>query len=369
MTIYTRAWTSQSQDKVASGTRWMRTRASCLLSSMSSSFRPIAPAMDNPYAATCNPPRRAKRTLPDDLSPVSSDDDDENEDAPQNPPPKRRGRRPGTLSRAAREAQRKINHSLIEKARRTKINDALATLRELVPPEYKRPSESHPDDSDDDDLDPKRQRQKPKAPAEKEFKLEILVRTVAYLQDLTDRVKQLEHDGCPRCSERISFAADRKRRSDTHDAPTSPASSIALPSISTWLPEDQRSILLTPSQSPAFDPILIARTSQLPTPPTSGTCAPATTGFQIPPVLTLPSPKTFLPPTTTHIQPRFSGFSSRPRQSPVLSPTYTPDDETAASLLLRISSTSPRTATRPDAKHASGYALTPSQLLGLSAER
>lgn len=336
---------------------------------MSSPFRPIAPAdphMDV-YAASCNPPRRAKRLR----SPSLPEDDDHT----QNPPQKRRGRRPGTLSRAAREAQRKINHSLIEKARRTKINDALATLRELVPPEYKRPSESPPDDSDDDD----KPRQKSKVSGEKEFKLEILVRTVAYLQDLTDRVRQLEHNGCPRCSEPISLAADDSHprgRCDAQDAGVSRASSVAphsrLPSISTWLPsavEDQRH-LLTPSQSPVFDPSVCARSAQLPTPPASASCAPATTGFQIPPLLTLPSPSTFLPPTTTHMQPRFSGFTPRAKPSPVLSPVYTPDDETAASLLLRMSTTSPRTASsaRPvEADTSAGYALTPSRLLGLGA--
>ena len=300
----------------------------------SSSFRPIAPAQPmHVYAASCNPPRRAKRARScEPVSPLSS---------PSQPdePPKRRGRRPGTLSRAAREAQRKVNHSLIEKARRTKINDALATLRELVPP-----AES-PDDSDDDEP-----RHKPRA--EKEFKLEILVRTVAHLQELTDRVRQLEHGGCPRCSEPISHP--KKRRCDSP-----PAAPHTLPSISAWLPssvEDQRSLLLTPSHSPVFD--TSARPTQLPTPPASAICAPATAGFPLPPVLTLPSPSTLLP--TTHMQPRFSGFTTRAKPSPVASPVYTPDDETAASLLLRMSA-------RPveDAE----YALTPSRLLGLSAER
>ena len=328
------------------------------------------------YSATCNPPRRAKRRRSDvSLSPLSSpshpdDDDDDDDDTltPPNPPPKRRGRRPGTLSRAAREAQRKINHSLIEKARRTKINDALATLRDLVPPEYKRPLESHPDDSDDDDPDPKKQRPKSKTPAEKEFKLEILIRTVAYLQDLTDRVKQLEHDGCPRCSEPISFVPGdvEKRRCDTQDAATCRDSSVSrLPSISAWLPEDH---LHTPSQSPIFDTTATARATQLPTPPISATCAPATTGFQMPPVLTLPSPRTLLPPSTTHIQPRFSGFTPRAKHSPLSSPIYTPEDETAASLLLRMSTTSPHTAgvtpVRPVEADTS-YALTPRRLLGL----
>ncbi|KAH0831278.1 hypothetical protein J3R83DRAFT_13913 [Lanmaoa asiatica] len=358
-----------------------------------SSFRPIAPAepdMDV-YAASCNPPRRAKRLRSDSGPPSSpSQPDDDDNDHPQQPPPKRRGRRPGTLSRAAREAQRKINHSLIEKARRTKINDALATLRDLVPPEYKRAPDNQQDDSDDDELDPKKPSQKPKASGEKEFKLEILVRTVAYLQDLTEKVKQLEQNSCPRCCEPVLDTSSRKSRAEdilSQDVATSRSPSVAprsrLPSIAAWLPssvEDQRP-LLTPSQSPLFDATLGIRSNQLPTPPTSATCAPATAGFPIPPVLTLPSPSTFLPPTTTHLQPRFSGFTPRAnaKASPAASPLYTPDDETAASLLLRISTTSSRTASnvataRPveaDTKHAlsAGYALTPSRLLGLSAER
>ncbi|KIJ64769.1 hypothetical protein HYDPIDRAFT_111362 [Hydnomerulius pinastri MD-312] len=414
-------------------------------------FRPIAPALDSlptnaladidmdVYAASCNPPRRAKRLRSDSnptftppqleaqtsLSPSSSADqgDQDAYDVPQPPPPKRRGRKPGTLSRAAREAQRKINHSLIEKARRTKINDALATLRELVPPEYKRANEAAAEDSDDDEEeDPKKGKTKPKGTGEKEFKLEILVRTVAYLQDLTERIKELEEKGCPRCKEPIPCSGDdkslkRKREShapkanstgngghgkpceDVDSAVTSRSSSLApptsrLPSISAWLPssaEEQRSLLLTPSQSPSFDPVLSGASArpighQLPTPPTSTTFAPSTAGFSMPPVLTLPSPSAFLSPNGSQMQPRFSGFVPRANNkgSPLASPVYTPEDETAASLLLRIStSTSPQASfKKPAASRSSevgqsrddkwkvdtGYALTPSRLLGLTDE-
>src|SRR6266571_1606089 len=44
---------------------------------------------------------------------------------PALPAAAKRGRKPGPLSKSAREAQRRLNHSIIEKARRTKINDAL----------------------------------------------------------------------------------------------------------------------------------------------------------------------------------------------------------------------------------------------------
>ncbi|KAF9470460.1 hypothetical protein BDN70DRAFT_821348, partial [Pholiota conissans] len=76
-------------------------------------------------------------------------------------PPAKRGRKPGPLSRTAREAQRRLNHSIIEKARRTKINDALAALKQLVPVNYGQPQkqaadatgsrEQCNDDEDEDD--------------------------------------------------------------------------------------------------------------------------------------------------------------------------------------------------------------------------
>ncbi|KAH7883067.1 hypothetical protein F5I97DRAFT_1978952 [Phlebopus sp. FC_14] len=351
------------------------------------------------YAASSNPPRRAKRPRADTNADASSSSstpsqpDDDASDAP--PPPKRRGRKPGTLSRAAREAQRKINHSLIEKARRTKINDALASLRQLVPLEYKRANDAPDDDEEDEEYEvTSNGKPKPKGTGDKEFKLEILVRTVAYLQDLTEKVRQLQETGCPSCAEPISCAKDLRtshrkqdtRPSETHSARTSRPS--PLPPISTWLPssvEEQATLPMTPSQSPSFGPLtsgppLRLPVPQLPTPPTSATFSPSSIGFGMPPTLSLP------PPTTspiTQLHPRFSGFTARsnPKRSPLSSPVHTPDDETAASLLLRIStSASPHTSlanpssAQPSktgkegelSQRGSGCALTPSRLLGLT---
>ncbi|KAI5984356.1 hypothetical protein EDD15DRAFT_2177418 [Pisolithus albus] len=374
------------------------------------------------YAASCNPPRRAKRLradsgpLPPESSPSPShpdddDDDNDNDAIPQPPPPKRRGRKPGTMSRAAREAQRKINHSLIEKARRTKINDALATLRQLVPPEYKRAASfEDQDDSDGGDLDPttahksKRQKQRVSSSGEKEFKLEILVRTVAYLQTLTDKVKALERDGCPHCERPISGLTDDSPVGHTHMSvideprPSKPQNLTSqpsrLPSISTWLPA------LTPSQSPSCDlPSAdvggnnnsLPPTTHLPTPPTSATFPPssAISAGALPPALTLPSPGTFLPSAALGSARTFpSGFARATSSTNVSgatatgnpngpnkpmmmmmtvggnnkkgspgssSPTYTPEDETAASLLLRMStSNSPTISTSPQQQSALG---------------
>ena len=186
------------------------------------------------YSASCNPPRRAKRSSTDLFAPPSYTEpraifpmrpyaprpptSSETTLEPP-PPPAKRGRKPGPLSRTAREAQRRLNHSIIEKARRTKINDALATLKELVPVEYGQvkppPAESaDPDDEDEDDDEytegpgTKKAKSKPKGTGkkeekEKEFKLEILVRTVSFLQDLLKRVADLEVTAstpCQNCS-------------------------------------------------------------------------------------------------------------------------------------------------------------------------
>ncbi|KNZ74459.1 hypothetical protein J132_06836 [Termitomyces sp. J132] len=90
-----------------------------------------------PYAASVNPDRRAKQiSTPTErttqrtilLQPASPPSTDGSEFKPNSvrAPVKR-----GPLSRAARETQRKLNHSIIEKARRTKINDALTSLKQL----------------------------------------------------------------------------------------------------------------------------------------------------------------------------------------------------------------------------------------------
>lgn len=121
----------------------------------------------------------------------------------------------------SRETQRKQQHSLIEKARRTKINQALATLRELVP-------------TGTDDHVPNGTPHKKPA-----FKLEILVETVAFLQSLLDRVHTLEAAQSCSCHTPDMFLQPPDRRfqiasilnvdsssdSDTSD-PVSPSSSI-----------------------------------------------------------------------------------------------------------------------------------------------
>ena len=412
-------------------------------------------AVSTTYAASVNPPRRAKKArtdaegssmsppvssqalapqrqrphlLPRDMpsgSPAggsperdSSDDEDEYNPVEPAPTPKRRGRKPGPLSRSARESQRKLNHSRIEKARRTKINETLATLSGLV-------------------NDAEKQRAGGRAPVEceekkgeKEFKLDVLVKTVTYIQELIQRVKTLENRACARCSDSPSHTAPvsppesptfaRKRKVDDvdididvlevvddaddeaepvsspavapHPAPKrrtpssraqskQPSQSPCLPPISSWLP------------NPYIDPSCLSSLpdptgppSHLPTPPLSGSFrAPMSMAAQAPPALVLPGPAHPMlvePASPSFATPamRISVPGRRPSNamSPTVSPSWTPEDETAASLLLQMSS-SPSTsaAVAKQQSRARGPSLemapkatlvqaeTPSSLLGL----
>ncbi|CAE6496206.1 unnamed protein product [Rhizoctonia solani] len=93
------------------------------------------------------------------------------------PPPKaKRGRKPNPGSKSAREALRKESHSRIEKRRREKINETLTTLRELIAE-----GESNT-----------RQQYSPPPGPEREFKLELLERTVVFVQTLLDKTRRLE---------------------------------------------------------------------------------------------------------------------------------------------------------------------------------
>ncbi|PVG01627.1 hypothetical protein CPB86DRAFT_794975 [Serendipita vermifera] len=85
---------------------------------------------------------------------------------------KKRGRKPNPnpYVRSAREAARKASHSVIEKKRRERINQALTELRTLVPAE-ENPGTANPG---------------------KDFKLEVLIRTVSHLKSLVTRVEELE---------------------------------------------------------------------------------------------------------------------------------------------------------------------------------
>ncbi|KAH9990245.1 hypothetical protein BJV74DRAFT_772794, partial [Russula compacta] len=256
----------------------------------------------------------------------------------------RRGRKPSSMSRAARESMRRQNHSRIEKARRTKINEALAMLRDLVPADAGQTLPALGDESaDEDDEDDEfgsvsgntRKPGKNKQRQEKEFKLEILEKAVLYVQELQEKVRVLEVRGCPQCSDMNAPAPHRSKRkreamppSDDYDSHSS-VDVVAdrpvkrLTSVQSILPPIPPATGLPESHTPSLNPI------QLPTPPASVVIGPVASP-QVPPTLRLELP-------LASLSVRNPPVSSQP------SPTWTPEDESIASLLLRIkTSNSPK---------------------------
>ena len=241
-------------------------------------------------------------------------------------------------------------------------------LRDLVPADAGRMlpalGDESPDEDDEDDefgsgSGNTRKPGKNKQRQEKEFKLEILEKAVLYVQELQEKIRVLEARGCPRCSNVNAPAVHRTKRkreamppSDDYDshssvdvvvdrpvkrltslqsilppipatAGTATSSNTRLPSISSWLPKSVAESGLPESHTPSLNPI------QLPTPPASVVIGPVASP-QVPPTLRLELP-------LASLSVRNPPVSSQP------SPTWTPEDESIASLLLRIkTSNSPK---------------------------
>ena len=381
-----------------------------------------------PPSAMANPPRKAKR-----LRELAFREPAGEPAAPlpnlqlraPTPPPSttpRRGRKPaGPLSRSAREQLRKTNHSVIEKRRREKINEALAALRQLVP-----------NDKPDGEKE------------EKEFKLEVLVRTVEYLRMVVARVNKLEAATCQNCGgpfsaavasssslmnggnvtpqtekrkrpledegedrnveddgRRVSFTAAPGQSVISPGDPPAPQPLLRLPSISSWL-YDPPSAAAARS-APAF---------QLPSPPQTVPFAPTNTSTGFLPGLALPPPiePGYQPhpgtPDSARVSPlagparahdrdvpdlpldaprndtacpapdqppaaAHPGAGRRVRARPSSPSPWTRDDRTAASLLLNMSAhraSAPADRAEPHGGRARGVVLeaqTPSSVLGM----
>ena len=336
------------------------------------------------YSASCNPPRRAKRppvvepslstqpshSIPSALNAIIEDD----VPAPLAATPAKRGRKPGPLSRSAREAQRRLNHSIIEKARRTKINDTLATLRQLVPVDYgTSPQSQHEDEEDEDEEDDypdgakRSSKPKPKTAGkreekEKEFKLEILVRTVTFLQDLLKRVDTMENtlSVCQHCGASQSC---KKRKHDDDDDDEQPSKQ---PKVARNAEERPRQVLnphSDPISNPYSNPIPASHSSSVPNVGSpSGARLPSISSWL--PDVTIDDQTASLPQTKSKTPPNLFSYPSPPSSThfdpirtsqvpPVLNlgpvataamvalPPHTSEDESAASLLLQIAKSPP----------------------------
>ncbi|KIJ37026.1 hypothetical protein M422DRAFT_33909 [Sphaerobolus stellatus SS14] len=264
-----------------------------------------------------NPPRKAKRLRELALKEVPTTAMEfqlSNMPGPSQPSssaavpaaPRRRGRKPaGSLSKSAREQLRKTNHSVIEKRRREKINEALAALRQLVPNDK-----------------PTGESKEKKDKEEREFKLEILERTVDYLQKVVARVRTLEQGLCGNCSSTLqsdacpipaqiedSRPAKRRRKEydednqadgdsdDDEDMDEEPTYSRSLSPVPVTMPQQAIDTSSKPNLPSISSWISGAPTSpvfQLPSPPQSVPFAPthvpsgALPGLVLPPPVNLP---------------------------------------------------------------------------------
>lgn len=289
-----------------------------------------------------------RRNAHDEDVPSESDELDGDNDsdyhevaAPPSPTqPKGRPKKSGKTSRSARDSLRRQNHSRIEKARRTKINEALDTLRALVPQNVR----EDVNEEDEEGPDGKKRGQ------QKEFKLEILVRTVTYMKQLISRVEELESKDSPSQPKAPQSRGVKRKRDEIFQqlldeepvpVPTSKASgestsrgsttSPRLPPISTLFQQRNNSSL---ASLPSPD--------QLPSPPATAEFRPRSDSLEHPysarlPSLTLPSPRS---------------DRSQPSQ----------DDESAATLLLHMKGRSP-SFTSPS---TNPHIQTPASALGLS---
>ncbi|KAG9074282.1 hypothetical protein FRC06_010797, partial [Ceratobasidium sp. 370] len=253
------------------------------------------------------------------------------------PPPKaKRGRKPHPGSKSAREAMRKESHSRIEKRRREKINDTLTALRELI---------SQGEGG-------ARQEQSPPPSPEKEFKLELLERTVAFVKGLMERTRTMERE---LAELRGEPPAKRKKMATPMSSPNAgpSTSSTVVDELALDTEEDESSALSEPEPEPEPEvegtPVPPRKMSiaallspamapALPSPPPSGSLNNASAGPNTEThmeILSLPSPEVALRRSSISTSERHPSSLKRPRE------VEGDEDTAAAALLLQFSSKTP----------------------------
>ncbi|TFK89985.1 hypothetical protein K466DRAFT_584097 [Polyporus arcularius HHB13444] len=148
-----------------------------------------------------------------------------------------------------------------------------------------------------------------------------------------------------------------------------------LPPIASWLPHpyvDPSSLMGAAASKTGHPATRSPQNAQLPSPPPSGRFRPAITLANMP-ALTLPGPAHPLGPSQSQSQSQSQMSMPPPRQqhrksvsrSPTVSPMWTPEDESAASLLLQISS-KPRSSSVSSASGSSGASSLPRNILPMT---
>ena len=288
-----------------------------------------------------------KRSVDDENVPSESDELEGDNDSdyheatvpPSTVQTKGRPKKSGKISRSARDSLRRQNHSRIEKARRTKINEALDTLRVLVPSTVR----------DEGNEEEEEVTEGKKRGHQKEFKLEILVRTVTYMKQLIARVEELEPKGRESKPSAPQPRGLKRKRDEIFQqlldeepvpVPTSKSSGDTASRASTTSPLLPPISSLFQQQGSTLPPL--SSPDQLPSPPATAEFRPRSDSLELSysarlPSLTLPSPRS---------------DKSQPSQ----------DDESAATLLLHMKAHSPSFSS----PSTNPLIQTPASALGLS---
>ncbi|KAG9122316.1 hypothetical protein FRC07_001367, partial [Ceratobasidium sp. 392] len=241
-------------------------------------------------------------------------------------------------SKSAREALRKESHSRIEKRRREKINDTLTALRELIA---------------QGEGGPVRQEQSPPPSPEKEFKLELLERTVTFVKGLLERTRALEKELAELKGESTGEPPAKRKKMTPMSSPNAgPSTSTADVDELALDRDDESSLLSELEPEPEAETVAFPRRTMsiaallspamaptLPSPPPSGQLNQASAGPSTEThmeALNLPSPEVALRRSSTSTSPeRHPSSLKRPRE------VEGDDDTAAAALLLQFSSKTP----------------------------
>ncbi|GAA5919656.1 hypothetical protein JCM1841_005211 [Sporobolomyces salmonicolor] len=230
---------------------------------------PAEPAPVSDWASVYTKrPRRsaaivAARNIPRHPSPFELESDD---GSVSPPPPASSSARAGASGSSFAPSKRKVSHSLIERRRREKINECLATLRETVP---------NLREEGERKLARAKERGRKRGKGDEAgergglHKLEILQGTIAYLESLREHISALEAQRPASAAQRPSHPTPSQTRSEPRGSSSRTESSAPSPvavgarstSTSTSEPQDDAdraaSMLLYFSTSPELRPVQV----------------------------------------------------------------------------------------------------------------
>ncbi|GAA6024633.1 hypothetical protein JCM11491_002884 [Sporobolomyces phaffii] len=210
----------------------------------------------------------AARNIPRQPSPFELNDSDEDEDATFSPPPRLVGTESSSASTKSQTvsgaggrggtsevaggggaSKRKVSHSLIERRRREKINDCLATLKDTVP---NLKEEGERKIAKAKERGRKRGRGDDAGASSGLHKLEILQGTIEYINQLRARIDRLEAE--PRHPKRRQVDSSSPE-GESHPSSATPPQSARPPSLTTANSFDSSSASIVTSPDEPHQPV------------------------------------------------------------------------------------------------------------------